>query len=546
MGKRRTRWIVALAAVALAAGTGVVAYARTAQAPAGRAAVAVDRPGRAVAGHPDAADPDHAAAVDPNAKGHGPQAMSIPGHRVFIDTRTLSGAPVRHQEPGTEAELADSAVHAGPAVPEQLTQSALAAPAPTVNVAGLDFANWGAGHPPDTNGVIGPNHFVQTVNTSIGIFSKTTGARISAFTFDTFFANSGTAECDTANGGDPTAVYDVPSGRWVIADFAWLNINTGPFFECLAVSSGSDPVASTWTFYSVPAGDGNFPDYPKFGSGPDAVFFTINNFAGNTYVGAGVYALRRSTLGAAALQVQHIATSSTFFSLLPANLVDAAPPAGPEYVTSVWNGLLQVWRFTVNWTTPSATTFTNIAAIPVSYASQGRIATPGESVDSLSPRAMNKAQQRNGSLWLTQTVRTGNRAGVRWYEVTNLTGTPGIRQQSTFAPDTSHRWMPSLAVDKQGNMAVGYNVASRSLNPAIRYAGHLVTDPLNTLGQAETSLIAGTGAPSTGNFNRWGDYSEMSVDPVDGCTFWFTGEYYATTGANWQTRIGSFKFPGCV
>ena len=95
-------------------------------------------------------------------------------------------------------------------------------------------------------------------------------------------------------------------------------------------------------------------------------------------------------------------------------------------------------------------------------------------------------------------------------------------------------------------MAVGYNAANRTTHPAIRYAGRLAGDPLNTLGQSETSLIAGTGSPSSGNFNRWGDYSEMSVDPVDGCTFWFTGEYYETTGANWQTRIGSFKYPGCV
>jgi hypothetical protein len=131
--------------------------------------------------------------------------------------------------------------------------------------------------------------------------------------------------------------------------------------------------------------------------------------------------------------------------------------------------------------------------------------------------------------------------------VTNLTGTPSIRQMGTYSPTTNvSRFMPALAVDKQGNMAVGYNVASSTLNPAIRYAGRLTTDPLGTLGQSETSLIEGTGAPASGNFNRWGDYSEMSVDPVDGCTFWFTGEYYAVTGADWQTRIGSFKYPGCV
>jgi hypothetical protein len=544
----RIRWLAVVLTVGLVGVGGAAVYAHDETSSTIEqvgATDTVDRDAPADAGESEEHEAD--AVADPAATGSGPQASTVSGHSVYIDTRTLTAKPVKRQRESGEAELRDTAAHLdGAAGTVQTAQAALAAPSPTINALGLDFNTWGAGHPPDTNGVIGPNHFVQSVNTSVGIFNKSTGARLSAFTFDDFFANSGTAECDANNGGDPTVVYDVPSGKWIIADFAWININNGPFFECIAVSSGSDPVAATWTFYSLPAGDGRFPDYPKFGSGPDAVFFTTNNFQGNTYTGAGVYALRRSTLGSPTLQVQHITTSSSFFSLLPANIVDAAPPAGPEYVTSIWSGRLRVWRFTVNWTTPSSTTFTSIANIAVSYSSQGSIPTPGESVDSLSPRAMNKAQQRNGSLWLTQTVRTGGRAAVRWYEVINLTGTPSIRQQSTFAPDTLHRWMPSLAVDKQGNMAVGYNAGSRTVNPGIRYAGRLVGDPLNTLGQSETALIAGTGAPSSGNFNRWGDYSEMSVDPVDGCTFWFTGEYYATTGANWQTRIGSFKFPNCA
>jgi hypothetical protein len=549
MAKLSARWLAATLALALAVLGGVaLSTPRVAGSVRGLAESADDPERAAPADLGEEGESEHEsdAIADPAATGHGPQATNVAGHTTFIDTRKLTAKPVKRQ-PRAESELRDTAVHTGAAGVTQSAQAALAAPSPAINVVGLDFNNWGNGHPPDTNGVIGPNHFVQSVNTSVGIFSKTTGARLSAFTYDAFFANSGTAECDANNGGDPTVVYDVPSGKWIIADFAWINETSGPFYECVAVSSGSDPVAASWTFYSIPAGDGRFPDYPKFGSGPDAVFFTINNFQGNTYTGAGVYALRRSTLGSATLQVQHITTSSSFFSLLPANLVDAAPAAGPEYVTSIWSGVLRVWRFSVNWTTPSATTFTQAAAIAVSYRSQGSIPTPGESVDSLSPRAMNKAQQRNGSIWLTQTVRSSNRAGVRWYEVTNLATTPTIRQQSTFIPnDGLYRWMPSLAVDKQGNMAIGYNTGSRTVNPGIRYAGRLTTDALNTLGQSETSLIAGTGAPSTGNFNRWGDYSEMSVDPVDGCTFWFTGEYYATTGANWQTRIGSFKFPSCA
>jgi hypothetical protein len=505
-----------------------------------------DRPDRdAPAGA--AGEADAPAVADPTATGTRPQAFTVKGHSVRIDARRFRAHPPTRRERTDEVELVETGQRGtGPAAPVQTAAGTLAAPAPTISVKGLDFANWGAGHPPDTNGVVGPSHFVQTVNTSVGIFAKSTGARVAAFTYDDFFANSGTAECDANNGGDPTVAYDAPSGRWVIGDFAWINSRKGPFYECIAVSSGSDPVVSTWTFYSVPAGDGKFPDYPKFGSGPDGLYFTINNFRSNSYTGAGVYGLRRESLGTPSLQVQHVTTSSTFFSLLPVN-IDTVTAGAPEDVASIWNGQISLWRFAIDWANVANTTFVHTADLAVTYTSVGRISTPGEQVDSLSPRVMNKAQLRNGSLWLTQTVAAGSAAGVRWYEVTGLTGTPSIRQQGTFAPaDGLSRWMPSVAADKQGNMAIGYNAGNGSVNPAIRYAGRLVTDPLGTLGQSETSLIEGTGAPSTGNFNRWGDYSEMSVDPVDGCTFWFTGEYYEVTGADWQTRIGSFKYPGCV
>lgn len=148
------------------------------------------------------------------------------------------------------------------------------------------------------------------------------------------------------------------------------------------------------------------------------------------------------------------------------------------------------------------------------------------------------------SLWATHSVASGGVTGIRWYEIRGLNGTPSVYQQSTYQPDSNYRWMGSLAVDGQGNMAVGYSVSSSSIYPQIRYAGRLASDPLNTLGQTETTLIAGTGSQS-GGYNRWGDYSAMTVDPVDDCTFWYTTEYYETTGNDWQTRIGSFQFPGC-
>ena len=168
----------------------------------------------------------------------------------------------------------------------------------------------------------------------------------------------------------------------------------------------------------------------------------------------------------------------------------------------------------------------------------------GNSIDTLSYRLMMQNQYTNlnsvESLWLTHTVGNGgspNLAQVRWYQlpVTNNVVASAPAQQSTYAPaDTKHRFMPSLAVNNTGAMAVGYSVSNGSMFPAIVYAGRCATDPAGTLGN-ETVMLSGGGAQTY--TNRWGDYSAMTLDP-DGTTFWYTTEYYANTGSSWSTRIG--------
>jgi len=141
-------------------------------------------------------------------------------------------------------------------------------------------------------------------------------------------------------------------------------------------------------------------------------------------------------------------------------------------------------------------------------------------------------------------VTVGSSGGVRWYELQNPNGTPIVAQQSTFAPDTNFRWMGSIAMDQSGDMALGYSVSSTTVSPSIRFTGRTPADPVNTM-EAETNVMTGTGSQN-GTLTRWGDYSAMSVDPVDDCTFWYTQEYMKTTGTfNWNTRIANFKFPGC-
>ena len=129
------------------------------------------------------------------------------------------------------------------------------------------------------------------------------------------------------------------------------------------------------------------------------------------------------------------------------------------------------------------------------------------------------------------TVSAGGVAGVRWFELRAVTTAPVVFQESTYQPDTTWRWMGSAAMDFTGNMAVGFSASDATINPQIRYAGRLATDPVNTLAQGEAHLFDGTGSQS-GTGNRWGDYSAMTVDPVDDCTFWYTQEYFATNGGS--------------
>jgi hypothetical protein len=144
------------------------------------------------------------------------------------------------------------------------------------------------------------------------------------------------------------------------------------------------------------------------------------------------------------------------------------------------------------------------------------------------------------SVYLNHVAESNSKRVPRWYEIRiNGSGTSSIYQQSTYDPDSTHRWMGSIAGDKYGNIALGYSASSSSIKPAIRYSGRLSTDTLNTLGQGEATLIAGTGHQTT--YTRWGDYSHLTLDP-DGETVWYTTEYYSSSGTNWQTRIGSFKF----
>jgi hypothetical protein len=455
------------------------------------------------------------------------------------------------------------------------------APAPDMNFIGLDFGTWGAGHPPDTTGDVGPEYFIQAINTSVGIFRKSDGGLVTAFTFDTLMSQAAAGNlCDTANFGDPVVLYDSFEDRWVITDFAFMldgsgNVSPQTVLECFAVSRTGDPVAGGWNFYSIET-PGGLGDYPKFGVWTDGIYMSANMFgysASGSFQGVRVFALNKAQMyaGAPTVQVVSFDAGADDFTLLPANarLQTGTPPLGsPNYLISTWNFLnaVTVYKFHVDWNRVSLSTFTG-PDVPIAATSWPNAAVAnapslgGNNLDVLQIRAMMQNQYTNiggvESLWTTHTVRRADTTGFaapRWYQV-NVTGgtvAPTIPQAATWDPDAAnvmHRFMPSLALDRQGDLALGYSTSSATTKPAIKYAGRLSTDPVNTFSQTEQLLFQGAGT-QTGNCGagacqRWGDYSTMTLDP-DGCTFWYTNMYYAVDGLDHQTRIGSFAYPECT
>ena len=429
--------------------------------------------------------------------------------------------------------------------------------------------------PPDTNGDVGPNHYVQTVNLHFVIFDKSGAVLYGPAALNTLWQGFG-GDCEENNDGDPVVLYDPMADRWLISQFAV----DGPYYECIAISQTADPTGS-WYRYAFKTSDDKMNDYPKLGVWPDGYYMTANLFLnGSSWAGTGVYAFERDKmLQGLDAQMQYFELDETDWGgMLPADLDGSTlPPDGaPNYMVEIIDGSWdpQNWpndeihyhEFHVDWDNPDNTTFNedpiiiNIAefdSMPcVTDGSRDCIPQKGttEKLDAIGDRGMYRLAYRNfgdhEAMVFNHTVDAGGgRAGVRWYELRrSSTSDPWtVHQQSTFAPDDGlHRWMGSIAMDAVGNIAVGYSVSSESIYPGIRYAGRLFDDPLNELSQGEGTIIDGGGA-QTHSASRWGDYSMMAVDPTDDCTFWFTTEYYeSTSSANWTTRVASFKFPNCT
>jgi hypothetical protein len=455
--------------------------------------------------------------------------------------------------------------------------------------------------PPDNEGDVGPNHYVEWINLLYAVYDKTGTKLLGPLPGNSIFTAlpGSTSPCEQTNQGDPLVTYDQLADRWVLSQFAFQvdpqgNI-IGPFFQCVAVSRTPDPTG-LYCLYPFQIPNDTFNDYGKIAMWPDAYYFSFAGFLPDDTFTPAVMAVDRqrmitpdpATGGCQTASLVYFdstnnpALNSSMNRVLPSDLDGPTlPPGGAPnyYLTHVddptnANDHLELWEFHVDWTTPANSTFTKKTDLPVPFfetsfacqtpppggSSRQCVPQPGTTnrLDLLANRLMYELNYRNfgdhESLVVNQTVdaTSADRAGVRWYEVHNPSTTPFVHQAGTFSPDTDHRWMGSAAQDRQGNLAVGYSVGSENLFPSIRYAGRLATDPLHVLAQGEATLQAGGGSQlgvtsSSPSANaRWGDYTRLTVDPVDDCTFWYINEYYSVSSdANWQTRIGAFKFPEC-
>jgi len=447
-------------------------------------------------------------------------------------------------------------------------------PATVLNFIGQSEPAFGP-TPPDPMGAAGPNHYVQVVNTNIEAWNKGSGTvaiatkSVGSLWVNYVGTNPGNG-CSSRNDGDPIVRYDQLANRWVIAQASIPHSSTtgGPAYECVAVSKTNDPTGAYWLYDFKTTASIN--DQSKIGVWSDGYYETTNLFNSSggtfTYAGAQVCAWDRTSMlaGLAAAQ-QCFNVDTNYFGLLAATVDGSVPPpaGAPEQILAEdvnTANTLDSWQFHVDWTTPANSTFTGPAAITTqaftdacSTASDKTTCIPQggttAKLESQGGLLMDRLTYRNfgthESLLVTKSVTAGAGSGIAWWEIRLPSGTPTIYQQGIYAPsDTNWRWMPSAAMDQAGDIAIGYSISSTTTHPSIAWVGRLAGDALGSMG-SQTEAITTTGGANSVSASRWGDYSSMTVDPSDDCTFWYTNEVYPATDS-WTTKVATTKFPGCA
>lgn len=401
--------------------------------------------------------------------------------------------------------------------------------------------------PPNANLAVGPNHVVQMVNMSFGIWDKSGNLIIGATPNNDLWSGFG-GPCEFNNNSDAVVLYDEFDDRWVMTQGVVSQA------QCFAVSTTSDPTGTYHRYEFATPGNSD----TRLGIWPEHYLATARNFSGTFNIDAIAFE-REAMLDGQAAQMIAFDLSEALPNIdgfLPTDVDGPVPPAGREPLVfgfQAGSNSMAAFEVDVDWSNIGgahihgpgfvavAPIDTALALIPQPQTTQG--------LDPVShflmPRLTYRDLGTDEVVLAAHTVDVNNndQAGVRWYELHRIpTGGFFLFQQGTYAPDSDHRWMGSIAMNKNGSILAGYSVSSSSTFPSIRYSGRNVGDPLDQFTIPEDTIMAGQG--SQAGTAKWGEYTSMVVDPSDDETFWYTNVYYETTSDSmWSTRIAALQAP---
>ena len=341
--------------------------------------------------------------------------------------------------------------------------------------------------------------------------------------------------------------------------------DSGVYAMCYAVSVGADPFGPYYRYEFVRP---LFPDYPRPAVWPDGYY--VPTSTGDSVIQKHACVADRSSMleGKDATEQCVIIDGVNFLNNVDLDGKQLPPKGAPNIMvagggTQLKNVLedssLYVWSFHVDWKDPSKTKVsgsTRIAVAPYHYLCDGQLTNcvpqPGvdrrldAQGDKLMARVVYRRIGNRESIVAVHSVNTSSGGGgVRWYELrVDKKRNVSVYQQGTYAPEGFYRWMASPAMDKSGNIGIGYSFGGTPHFAGQRFAGRLANDPKGTLTLGETVLVEGEAAQT--NTLRWEDYTQTAVDPSDDCTIWYVGDYLKKDAPNYSTRIGAFRMPGCT
>jgi hypothetical protein len=461
---------------------------------------------------------------------------------------------------------------------EQTVQGALPPPALVASFDGLGYGFEGPqgkadGRNPSDNSLgVGPNEIVQIVNSRLAIFSKQ-GAKhaktgeplVGPVVTNTLFAGFG-GPCEKQISGDAVVRYDQLADRWLFVVPIFRKSSQEPdatYGMCYAVSVSPDPMGAYYRYeFARPL----FPDYPRPAIWPDGYY--IPTSTGDTVIQKHIcVADRRKMLaGQPADEVCEIIDGVNFLNasdvdgkrLPPAGMPDIIMADGGTQLHSIFeDDAIDAYKLKVNFEDPEKTELSGpekIAVAPYHYLCNGQLSKcvpqPDTDVrlDSQGDKLMQRLVYRNfgshQSIVATHSIDTRAGGGVRWYEFrVDKSGTPSLFQQGTYAPEGGYRWLPSIAMDGKGDIGLGYSWGGPTHNPGQRFTARRAGDAQGQMTLHEGVLAEGEGVQT--NTLRWEDYTTLDIDPTDGCTFWYVGDYFKKGAENYSTRIGGFRVPGC-